>query len=168
MNAEQLEELEALQFMLMEGEFVRQDGNLLELQIPIPQLETRPFISFEIIWPENYPTNPLIFTISDNRLSQNTKDDLTQKIAKIAEENAGGPATFNVYVSLKDNLDNWGIVDELLNPVIDEYEEEFVSKPKQSGLSKSQKRKQYKFMNANGELQRGHDWVDIISHLSKK
>mmetsp|Transcript_27489 Transcript_27489/g.27147 ORF Transcript_27489/g.27147 Transcript_27489/m.27147 type:complete len:107 (-) Transcript_27489:183-503(-) len=106
MNAEQQEELEALQFMLMEGELVRQDGNLLELQIPIPQLETRPFISFEIIWPENYPTNPLIFTISDNRLSQNTKDDLTQKVAKIAEENAGGPATFNVYVAIKDNLDN--------------------------------------------------------------
>jgi hypothetical protein len=39
-------------------------------------------------------------------------------------------------------------------------------KPKKEAMSKSQKRKQWDRMD-KGERPRGHDWVDVIKHLSQ-
>lgn len=87
MNEEQLEELEALKFLFLDGEIVTQEENTLELQISIPELETRPFIVFQIIWPQNYPADPLLFTFNDSRLRRSTKEAIAEKINKIVHLN---------------------------------------------------------------------------------
>lgn len=53
-----------------------------------------------------------------------------------------------------------------MNPNLEEDEDSTITKPKQSTLSKSQKRKQYRNLDANGEVLRGSDWVDIVSHVN--
>jgi len=46
--------------------------------------------------------------------------------------------------------------------------QEQISVPKTQPLTKAQKRKQYKYIDSSGEKLRGWNWIDIISHLSKK
>eukprot|EP00727_Mastigamoeba_balamuthi_P012735 m51a1_g8084 hypothetical protein (201) ;mRNA; r:30861-31671 len=42
-----------------------------------------------------------------------------------------------------------------------------IKQPTQPKLTKAQKRRQQAKLDSKGELPRGHDWVDVISHLSK-
>lgn len=42
-----------------------------------------------------------------------------------------------------------------------------VPKVKKEQLTKSQKRREWDRLDSKGEKPRGHDWVDIIRHLSQ-
>ena len=164
MNEEQQEELEALQYLFLEGELLSQEANILELCIPLPELP-RP-LSFQVIWPENYPQEPLVFSLTDSRVPEALKRQIETHASQVAEENVGDAATYLVYDSVKENLEDWGVLEELLKTETESHEQ--ISAPKTQPLTKAQKRKQYKYVDSSGEKLRGWNWIDIISHLSKK
>lgn len=79
---------------------------------------------------------------------------------------SGSAATFTVYDFIRENLQKWRLPEALYEKRDEENEEgKNQDESKQSQLSKAQKRKQYRFMDANGEKQRGWNWIDIISHV---
>lgn len=79
---------------------------------------------------------------------------------------SGSASTFSVYDFIRENLDNWKILEIMHEPP--EVEEEKSQGPSKSSvqLSKGQKKKLYRHMDANGEHQRGWNWVDLVSHVS--
>jgi hypothetical protein len=74
MNAEQLEELEALGYIFNDSEMHR-DANLFEFLVNFENS-----LKITIIWPQSYPECALIATINDNRLSRPVKEELEVKI----------------------------------------------------------------------------------------
>jgi len=85
MNEDQQEELEALQYLFLEGELLSQEANILELCVPLPELP-RP-LSFQVIWPENYPQEPLVFSLTDSRVPEALKRQIETHASQVAEDN---------------------------------------------------------------------------------
>ncbi|OMJ75442.1 hypothetical protein SteCoe_25409 [Stentor coeruleus] len=160
MNNEQLEELEALGYIFTETEMQR-DNRVFEFT-----LSEGESLKIQIIWPESYPECALLFSIIDYRVRSSLRKTIESEVNAFAESLTGSAGTFTVVDYVKENLPRWNLPEEF-NIEAQDYTEESVSEAKKTQLTKSQKRKMYKNLDANGEKLRGWDWIDIISHLSK-
>jgi len=70
---------------------------------------------------------------------------------------------------VKENLEKWRLEERMAqadgNDSEDEMEEKDLEEKKVQ-MTKSQKKKMYKFVDGNGERPRGWNWVDLISHVT--
>ena len=91
-------------------------------------------LSFQVIWPENYPRT---------RVPEALKRQIETHASQVAEENIGDAATYLVYDSVKENLEDWGVLEELLKT---ETESQTIST-----LKTQPSQKQYKYIDSSGE-----------------
>ena len=70
---------------------------------------------------------------------------------------------------MKENLEKWRLEERMAQADGNDSEDEMVEKDleeKKVQMTKSQKKKMYKFVDGNGERPRGWNWVDLISHVT--
>jgi len=70
---------------------------------------------------------------------------------------------------VKENLEKWRLEERMAQADGNDSEDEMVEKDleeKKAQMTKSQKKKMYKFVDGNGERPRGWNWVDLISHVT--
>ena len=70
---------------------------------------------------------------------------------------------------MKENLEKWRLEERMAQADGNDSEDEMVEKDleeKKAQMTKSQKKKMYKFVDGNGERPRGWNWVDLISHVT--
>ncbi|CAN8016973.1 hypothetical protein HPB47_027411 [Ixodes persulcatus] len=134
---------------------------------------------FEVSWPERYPNEMPNFnleTFYNKHLAQDVKDAIVTALKEQAELELGTPMTYTLLEWAKEHADELterqpeqpAPVDRPME-VDRPKEPEAVAKKevKQPKLSKSQKRKLAGRLLPTGELPRGHDWVDVVKHLSQ-
>lgn len=163
MNNEQLEELEALGYIFTETEMQR-EKNVFEFT-----LSEGEGLKIQIIWPESYPECALLFSVIDYRLRSALRKTIESEVNAFvnpnqAENLTGSAGTFSVVDYVKENLPRWNVPEEFSIEDQDNIEES-ISEAKKTQMTKAQKRKMYKNLDANGEKLRGWDWIDIISHV---
>ncbi|CAF0997930.1 unnamed protein product [Adineta steineri] len=138
------------------------------------------FYLVEIHWPDSYPdVVPTInLDLFSNRLLTNDfKTKLIEKLTADANEQLGMPMTYTLFESVKDfSYDG----DIFLNSLVSNATVSLPSSSatvstlaapviKKEQLTKSQKRRQWNHQmgGENGQKPRGHDWVEIVRHLSQ-
>ncbi|CAD5122791.1 unnamed protein product [Dimorphilus gyrociliatus] len=129
----------------------------------------------QIEWTKNYPDEGPLINLDlfyNNFLSSECKSHIKQKIENEIEHYLGSPMTFVLFDHVQQNIDE--LIPDII-PSSTENKEENVPteiqtknvKIKKEQLTKSQKRRMYNKLSTTGELPRGHDWVDIVRHLSQ-
>ena len=73
MNTEQLEEYEALTYIFTSNE-MECEGNVLEFK-----MNECDGLRLQIIWPANYPSCALIFTVIDPRVKKSLRTQIDQE-----------------------------------------------------------------------------------------
>ncbi|UJR26856.1 hypothetical protein I4U23_008167 [Adineta vaga] len=138
----------------------------------------------EIHWPDNYPdVIPVInLDLFSNRLLTNEfKTKLKEKLTADANEQLGMPMTYTLFESVKDfSFDGDMFLNSLVSNAFAALPSSttattavnptsIASTVKKEQLTKSQKRRQWNHRTGgdDGQKARGHDWVDIIRHLSQ-
>ncbi|CAF0782032.1 unnamed protein product [Adineta ricciae] len=139
------------------------------------------FYIVEIHWPDNYPDVIPTFNLDlfSNRLLTNEfKRKLIEKLTTDANEQLGMPMTYTLFESIKDFSFDGDIFQNTLvssAPVtLPTAATTATATPpvptvKKEQLSKAQKRRQWnnRMVGEEGQKPRGHDWVDIVRHLSQ-
>jgi len=174
MNEEELEVLKSI--YESDPNFSAVNDNTFQYKVV---LDNDRFYLVEIQWPDDYPNViPIInFNLFSNRLLTNDfKTKLMEKkLTNDANEQLGMPMTYTLFESVKDFSYDGDIFQNslvsnatatlpssttttLITPVV-----------KKEQLTKSQKRRQWnnRVAGDGGQNSRGHDWVDIIRHLSQ-
>lgn len=128
----------------------------------------------EVSWGEGYPDTPPSITL-DSFYNKHLREDLKQAICSSLQQEAEGmlgtAMTYSLFEHAKENAEELVTVAPPTATPIREAagvpEAVKGRKEKREVLSKRAKRRMADRTNAQGELPRGWDWVDIISHLSK-
>ncbi|XP_065351592.1 RWD domain-containing protein 4 [Cloeon dipterum] len=137
----------------------------------------------EITWGDNYPDEiPIINmdTFYNKHLIAEVRQHIVDEVSKEAANNIGMGMTYTLFEWVKERLDELvsaqpdSIAEAVSSRLViaDTQEQESISggaavpKARKEALSKAQKRKQWDRME-KGEKLRGHDWVDVIKHLSQ-
>ncbi|CAF4484285.1 unnamed protein product, partial [Rotaria sp. Silwood2] len=139
------------------------------------------FYLVEIHWPEGYPNviPKINLDLFSNRLLTNDfKTKLIEKLTNDANEQLDMPMTYTLFESIKDfsydgNIFQSSIISNINTTVLSST----TTTPSISGipvikkeqLSKAQKRRQWnnRVAGDDGQRPRGHDWIDIVRHLSQ-
>ncbi|XP_065283544.1 RWD domain-containing protein 4 [Dermacentor albipictus] len=178
MSAEELqaEEVEVL-LSIYDG-----DDNFKKLSDAVYQYKigdhgTHKSFLIEISWPEKYPNVPPIFnmdTFYNKHIIREVKERVVAALKEQAELELGTPMTYTLLEWIKEHAEE--LTDKQPEMVAaTEAEEEQPKEPqispkkelKQPKLSKNQKRKLAGRVLPTGELPRGHDWVDVVKHLTQ-
>jgi len=138
----------------------------------------------EITWGENYPDSVPHFnldTFFNKHISRSTRENIASQLTAESEQLIGSAMTYTLLEWLRDNSASLvgqqeggddlvtSIGEVIIDDKSEQKEENEVSKKpaKKEQLSKQQKRKLYGRLNAQGEMPRGWNWVDIVKHLSQ-
>ncbi|CAF0903889.1 unnamed protein product [Rotaria sp. Silwood1] len=139
------------------------------------------FYLVEINWPDDYPNviPKINLDLFSNRLLTNEfKTKLIEKLTTDANEQLGMPMTYTLFESIKDfsydgNIFQTNAVSSInvTVPSSTTTTPSVSSAPviKKEQLTKSQKRRQWnhRVVGEDGQRPRGHDWIDIVRHLSQ-
>jgi len=185
--AEQIEEFEVLQ-SIYDGDSNFKCINDHTFQYKFGDEEEPTSILLEIKWPSNYPSSLPIFGLNafyNNHLSTTVKTEILKGLQTEANKEIGTQLTYNIIEWVRENFvrliqSHVANEEEKSNEAVGaavscqaEEEEEkqgasgWKTKEKKEQMTKSQKRKEWDRMDSKGEKQRGHDWVDLIKHLSQ-
>jgi predicted RND superfamily exporter protein len=133
----------------------------------------------EVKWTENYPEDlPEISMDSffNSHMSPSSKSAIIGSIKNELQDLIGNPMTYTIFEYIRDNRDELSSHisaapdDVVKTEEVEKMEEESeikTAKLKPTQLSKAAKRRQADRLNAQGELPRGWNWIDIIKHLSQ-
>lgn len=132
----------------------------------------------EITWPEKYPNELPIFnmdTFYNKHLIREVKDAVVAALKEQAKLELGTPMTYTLLEWVKEHADELTECQPEVLATTEAAEEEqpkeqqmsSKKEPKQPKLSKNQKRKLAGRLLPSGELPRGHDWVDVVKHLTQ-
>jgi len=132
----------------------------------------------EIEWGADYPNQAPLINMDqffNKHILPEVRAEIKAKLLEQAEENIGMPMTYTLFEWAKENASSLtasqpekatGVAIERREPSAEAPDTSGLSpiKKKEEKLTKSQKRKMAGRV-VNGELPRGHDWVDVIKHL---
>lgn len=133
----------------------------------------------EVTWPGRYPNELPNFNLEmfyNKHLTQDVKDAIVAALKEQAELELGTPMTYTLLEWAREHADELTERQpEQIAPIDKSMEVDRPKEPealakkevKQPKLSKSQKRKMAGRLLPTGELPRGHDWVDVVKHLSQ-
>lgn len=131
----------------------------------------------EISWPEKYPNALPAFnmdTFYNKHLVAEVKGAVVTALKEQAELELGTPMTYTLLEWIKEHADELTEKQPETLPPAEAEEEQpkelqvsSRKEPKQPKLSKNQKRKLAGRLLPTGELPRGHDWVDVVKHLTQ-
>jgi len=170
---QQEEELEVLE-SIYDGDAAFNQIKPTVFQYKIGEDRSMKSFLLEVTWGDDYPDSmPTINmdTFYNKHLLDPVKASVVEKLTEEAEAFLGCAMTYTLFEYAKENVDDLLMEqpDQVYKaPVVKEPKEEQQSaKPKfkKEQLTKSQKRKIVSRLDKDGELPRGHDWVDVIKHL---
>ncbi|KAK0418364.1 hypothetical protein QR680_013521 [Steinernema hermaphroditum] len=104
-------------------------------------------------------------------ITRDVRDSIRATVLAEAENYVGMASTFSLIEYAKDNFDE--LVKNQMDPALakqmDDLQIEGVEDKKEQQMTKAQKRRMWDKVEAGkcGQLERGHDWIDIIKHLSQ-
>lgn len=136
-------------------------------------------VLIEVSWPGRYPNELPNFNLEmfyNKHLTQDVKDAIVAALKEQAELELGTPMTYTLLEWAREHADELTERQpEQIAPIDKPMEVDRPKEPealakkevKQPKLSKSQKRKMAGRLLPTGELPRGHDWVDVVKHLSQ-
>ncbi|XP_059481747.1 RWD domain-containing protein 4 [Neocloeon triangulifer] len=143
--------------------------------------DSRSFL-LEISWGENYPSEiPSINmdTFYNKHLLPDVRNHIADEVKKEAENNVGMGMTYTLFEWVKERVDELIVAQPesiaeavssklTLSETPDTESSSIAAAPKvrKEAMSKAQKRKQWDRLD-KGEKPRGHDWVDVVKHLSQ-
>lgn len=134
----------------------------------------------ELTWGTNYPNDLPSFnmdTFYNSHLVASVKEKITSTLTEEANQWLGCGMTYTLFECLKERLEE--LTDEqpleVAKAALDDDEEsskgdqrgESKQAVKKEQLTKAQKRRQWERSDHEGNRARGHDWVDLIKHLSQ-
>lgn len=131
-----------------------------------------------------YPDKAPEFDLSNKNNAaflQSVKQKIARGLTDLASTQLGEPMIYNLVVWIQENLQEFvalSIKENVRKPVAFEagtYDEQDMEGEQSStykevtkDMSKSQKRRYFDRFGANDDKPRGWNWVDVVSHLSKK
>uniref|UniRef100_A0A1E1WZ21 RWD domain-containing protein n=1 Tax=Amblyomma aureolatum TaxID=187763 RepID=A0A1E1WZ21_9ACAR len=131
----------------------------------------------EISWPEKYPNVLPVFnmdTFYNKHLVGEVKEAIETALKEQAQLELGTAMTYTLLEWIKEHADELTEKQPETLPTAEVEEEQpkelqvsSRKEPKQPKLSKNQKRKLAGRLLPTGELPRGHDWVDVVKHLTQ-
>ncbi|KAK0418363.1 hypothetical protein QR680_013521 [Steinernema hermaphroditum] len=171
-KGEQATELEVLNSIYEGDPRYHPDGHKIQYKFG----EEGHYQSFvmEVIWTENYPeTVPEVNldVFYNAHITRDVRDSIRATVLAEAENYVGMASTFSLIEYAKDNFDE--LVKNQMDPALakqmDDLQIEGVEDKKEQQMTKAQKRRMWDKVEAGkcGQLERGHDWIDIIKHLSQ-
>ncbi|KAF8383128.1 hypothetical protein PRIPAC_72270 [Pristionchus pacificus] len=129
----------------------------------------KPFV-LEIDWPEDYPNVPPRISLDvffNSYICEADRIKVRDALMRVAEENQGMAVSFTLIEWAKEHAHELTSQFHEKKVEVKEEEEEKQDDRKENAMSKNAKRKMWDRVNAKGELERGHDWIDILKHLSQ-
>ncbi|CAD7700668.1 unnamed protein product [Ostreobium quekettii] len=174
------EECMALEAIFM-GNFARLDDRRIRIIIEPPSDEGEQpqgmSLYLELSFPDGYPAVAPVYDLSNTNnvaFSNSVRSRLLTGLTQQAEELLGEQMVYNLVEWVRDTLPN--IVqeeqDSEVHKTLDPEERAQPStkpeKERKEKMTKAQKRRYYDKYGAVEEKPRGWNWVDIISHLSKR
>ncbi|ODM95607.1 RWD domain-containing protein 4 [Orchesella cincta] len=175
LRSEHSEEMEVLQ-SIYDGDDNFKALNGSTIQYKIGEDEEPLSILVEIKWTMEYPEAiPAIHLDSfyNQHLSVVAKREAMQGITEEAWKNAGDQQTYTLIEWMKEHvlqLIGQYVFDDVCRLENRENEPE-PEAPKQETrkeqMTKAQKRREWNKLDRDGKLLRGHDWVDVVRHLSQ-
>ncbi|CAL8115382.1 unnamed protein product [Orchesella dallaii] len=175
MRTEHSDEMEVLQ-SIYDGDANFKALNGSTIQYKIGEDEEPLSILVEIKWTMNYPES--IPTISldsfyNQHLSVVAKREAMHGITEEAWKNAGDQQTYTLIEWMKEHilqLIGQYVFDDVIRLDNRDNEPE-PEQPKQESkkeqMTKAQKRREWNRLDRDGNRPRGHDWVDVVRHLSQ-
>jgi len=187
-NEEQSTEIEVLQ-SIYDGDSCFHMVNDTTFQYKFGEEADGKSFLLEISWPPEYPEVLPSFNFNafyNNHISSGTKAAMVEALNEEANKNLGVPQVYTIFEWVRDG----GLSEIMLSAEpsvshalkleggLDEEDEDSISGAKDGSsdqknkaakreqLSKSQKRKEWNRLE-KGEKIRGHDWVDVVKHLSQ-
>lgn len=169
---EQEEEREVLQSIYENDDHFKQHSETM-FTFRIGEPGDAKSYSVEIRWGEGYPDEPpsiSLDSIYNSRVAVESKRAIVAALLAEAQSLLGSPMTYSLFEYAKEKAT--GLVElETAESVecagTDHDAATKKQKEKKEVLSKQAKRRLADRTNAQGELLRGWNWVDIIRHLSK-
>ncbi|CAK0785028.1 hypothetical protein CVIRNUC_008233 [Coccomyxa viridis] len=148
-----------------------------------PQGASLLYIEAEL--PDSYPSETIpefsLSNINNNHFSIHTREDILRGLQEQANEQLGTCSLYTVIEWARERLPEWLAADVAAqansahdSPARAEPAEAPAAKAADEeafnirGMSKGQKRRHFDRFGVAAEKPRGHEWVDIVSHLSKK
>ncbi|KAK3858658.1 hypothetical protein Pcinc_035164 [Petrolisthes cinctipes] len=136
----------------------------------------------EISWGPEYPDEAPTINLDvfyNKHILSSVKEKIISGLKEQAEVNLGMSMTFTLFEWLKEAKDEFldeqpsvplplitaEVTNDVAQMTVEDHGEQ--KKEKKEQLTKSQKRRIWDRQNAAGERARGHNWVDIIKHLSQ-
>ncbi|GMR33116.1 hypothetical protein PMAYCL1PPCAC_03311 [Pristionchus mayeri] len=130
----------------------------------------KPFI-LEIDWPEDYPNVPPVISLDvffNSYISTADRIVVRDTLMRVAEENQGMAVSFTLIEWAKEHADE--LTSQFTEKKVEKREEEDEERHEErrdTAMSKNAKRKMWDRVGNKGELERGHDWMDILKHLAQ-
>lgn len=146
-------------------------------QYKIGDHDTHKSFLIEISWPDNYPVDPPVFnmdTFYNKHIISEVKEAVVAALKEQAEMELGNAMTYTLLEWIKEHAEELTEKQPEVVAATDIEEEQpkeqqisAKKEAKQPKLSKNQKRKLAGRVLPTGELPRGHDWVDVVKHLTQ-
>ncbi|XP_060076000.1 RWD domain-containing protein 4-like [Ylistrum balloti] len=176
---QQEEELEVLH-SIYEGDESFKEVNPTTFQYKFGDEGSYKAFNVEIVWGDNYPEeNPTVNldTFYNKHILAGVKEKIQSGLQDQIPDLLGCAMTFTLFEWIKESYEDL-VVDQPDSQPIIQVEDKPESnsnnimeiskkKEKKEQLTKNQKRRLFDKLNAQGDRPRGHDWVDIIRHLSQ-
>jgi len=185
-NEDQTTEIEVLQ-SIYEGDPCFHQINDTTFQYKFGEDGDKTSFLLEVSWPPDYPQvvpNINFNAFYNNHISNAAKSAMLAALNEEAQKYVGDPQVYTLFEWARDGLAD--IMQSAEPPEIStlkiddgtgdkdsearEHQDEGEGKskgPKQEQMTKSQKRRAWNRMDNKGELIRGHNWIDVIKHLSQ-
>uniref|UniRef100_A0A1I7Y1Q9 RWD domain-containing protein n=1 Tax=Steinernema glaseri TaxID=37863 RepID=A0A1I7Y1Q9_9BILA len=126
----------------------------------------------EVVWTETYPDTVPDVNLDvfyNANITRDVRDSIRDAVLAEAENYVGMASTFSLIEYVKENYAE--LVKNQMDPALMKQVEDLKldSDDKKDQMTKAQKRKMWNKVEAGkcGQLERGHDWIDIVKHLSQ-
>ncbi|XP_069136569.1 RWD domain-containing protein 4-like isoform X2 [Argopecten irradians] len=174
---QQEEELEVLH-SIYEGDESFKEVSPTTFQYKYGEEGSYKAFNVEIVWGEDYPEeSPTINmdTFYNKHILNGVKEKILDGLKEQLPDLMGCAMSFTLFEWVKENYDDLVADQPDSQPNIQSEDktetndivETSKKKEKKEQLTKNQKRRLYEKLNAQGDRPRGHDWMDIIRHLSQ-
>ncbi|XP_065663213.1 RWD domain-containing protein 4 [Hydra vulgaris] len=178
MSEKQQEELEVLQ-SIYEGDTKFKQISSICFQYMYGDEEQKSIL-IEISWPELYPSvlpSVNLDLFHNGYLTPEFKSEIQSKILKEANDLLHDAMTYSLFNWMSEHADDFinRIAEIVANNkvfretklICDDNSIVSTKKEKKQQLSKAQKRRITEQTNYLGEKERGHDWIDVVKHLTQ-
>ncbi|OWF44307.1 RWD domain-containing protein 4-like [Mizuhopecten yessoensis] len=175
---QQEEELEVLH-SIYEGDEAFKEVSPTTFQYKYGEEGSYKTFNVEIVWDDNYPEeSPTINldTFYNKHILNGVKEKILSGLQEQVPDLLECAMTFTLFEWVKENYEDL-VADQPDSPCNTQSEdrsesngnvmEQSKKKERKEQFTKNQKRRMYEKLNSQGDLPRGHDWMDIIRHLSQ-